>query len=130
MAATAGKDGYITVAGSTVAYTDTWTVTPAISTPEITAFGNSSKAFGSALREWPATWSGTMDRSDAEQAALMVQFEDGVIEDIAMRFYTAPASFWSGNMRMTGQSVNSQVGDKVSVSWNAQGNGNLSYTSS
>ena len=130
MAATAGKDGYITVAGSTVAYTDTWTVTPAISTPEITAFGNSSKAFGSALREWTATWSGTMDRSDAEQAALMDQFEDGVIADIAMRFYTAPASFWSGNMRMTGQSVNSQVGDKVSVSWNAQGNGNLSYTSS
>jgi len=71
-----------------------------------------------------------MDRTDVEQAALMDQFEDGALADIAMRFYVMPASYWSGNMKMTGQTVNSQVGDKVSVTWNATGNGNLAFTSS
>lgn len=130
MAATVGKDGYITVAGSTVLYTDSWTLTPAIGTAEITGYQDTAKAYGSTLREWTATWSGTLDRTETEQAALMDQFEDGVLADIAMRFYTHPASYWSGNMRMTGQSVNSQVGDKVSISWTASGNGDLAFTSS
>ena len=130
MAATAGKDGYITVAGSTVAYTDTWALSPAIGTAEITAYQDTSKAYGSTLREWTATFSGTVDRTDVEQAALMDQFEDGVLADIAMRFYILPATYWSGNMRLTGSNINSAVGDKVSVTWNAIGNGNLSYTSS
>jgi len=130
MAATAGKDGYITVAGSTVAYTDSWTLNPSIGTAEITGYGDTAKAYGSTLREWTATWTGTLDRTDAEQAALMDQFEDGTLGDIAMRFYVLPATYWSGNMRMTGQTVNSQVGDKVSITWNAVGNGALAFTSS
>ncbi len=130
MAATVGKDGYFAIAGSTVAFTDTWSVTPSIDTPEITQFGNSSKAYGSALRSWTITASGTLDRSDVEQAALMDQFENGTLGDIALRFYFAAASYWSGNVRLTGQVVNSQVGDKVSISWTGNGNGDLSATTS
>jgi len=130
MAATVGKDGYFAIGASTVAFVDSWTVTPSIDTPEITAFGNSSKAYGSALRSWSITASGTLDRSDAEQASLMDQFEDGTLGDIAMRFYFAAASYWSGNVRLTGQTINSQVADKVSISWTGNGNGNLAATTS
>lgn len=128
MAATAGKDGYVTVAGSTVAYLDTWTLTPGIGTAEITAFGDSSKAYGSTLREWTFSCGGTLDRADTEQAALMDQFEDGALADIAVRFYNANATYWSGNARLTGQTINSAVGDKVSISWTGSGNGDLAYT--
>ena len=136
MAATVGKDGKFLI-GTTgvVAYMDSWGISPSIDTPEITAFGNSSKAYGSALRSWTMSASGTLDRSDTDQADLMDQFEDGTLADIAARFYTGQNSsvggtteYWSGNVRLTGQTINSQVGDKVSISWTGNGNGNLSYT--
>ena len=76
------------------------------------------------------TVTGTMDRSDAEQAALMDQFEDGTLADIAMRLYWANASYWSFSARLTGMTVNSAVGDKVSITWNAQVNGAIAATSS
>jgi len=130
MAATVGVDGYVTVAGSTVAYLDTWAITPTIDTPEITAYGNTAKAFASALRGCTFTCGGTLDRTDVEQAALMDQFEDGTLADIAVRFYILPATYWSGNARLQSQTVNSQVGDKVSITWTGVINGALAFTSS
>jgi len=130
MAATAGKDGKVGIGTADIAYMDSWSLNPSIGTAEITAFGDSAKAFGSTLREWTVNFSGTLDRSDTDQADLMDQFEDGTLADIAIRCYTAAASYWSGNVRLTGQTVNSQVGDKVSISWTGQGNGALAYTSS
>ena len=129
MAAMAGKDGKVTVGADTVGYMDSWSINPGIGTAEITAYGDSAKAFGSTLREWTVTFSGTLDRADVRQAALMDQFEDGSIADVAIRCYTSTTpNYWSGNVRLTSQTVNSQVGDKVSISWTAQGNGALSYT--
>ncbi len=130
MAATAGKDGSVRIGTVQITFMDTWSVTPSVDTPEVTQFGNTSKAFESALRAWNVTLSGTLDRSDTGQADVMDQFENGTLADLALRFYTAAASFWSGNVRMTGQTVNSQVGDKVSLSWTGVGNGDLSFTSS
>ena len=131
MAATVGKDGKFLIGTTgTVAYMDTWAITPGIDTPEITAYGDSSKAYGSSLRSWAMTASGTLDMSDTDQADIMDQFEYGTLADIACRFYFAAASYWSGSVRLTGQTINSQVGDKVSISWTGNGNGNLSATTS
>lgn len=131
MAAYVGRDGKFLI-GTTgvVAYMDSWTITPSIDTPEITSYGDGFKAYGSSIKGWTATISGTLDRSDTDQADLMDQFEDGTLADIAARFYVLPASYWSGSVRLTGQTINSAVADKVSVSWTANGNGALSYTSS
>jgi hypothetical protein len=125
-----GKDGYITVGGSTAAYIDSWSMNPGIGTAEITAFGDSAKAYTHTLREATVTVTGTMDRSDVEQATLMDQFEDATLADVAMRLYWANASYWSFNARLTGMTVNSAVGDKVSITWNAQVNGAIAATSS
>lgn len=130
MAAYVGKDGYVTVGGSTVAYLDQWSLNASVGTAEITAFGNTARAYDHTLREAAVTLTGTMDRSDAEQATLMDQFEDGTLADIAVRLYVLPATYWSGNVRLTGMNVNSAVADKVSVTWNGNVNGNLAYTSS
>lgn len=130
MAATVGKDGKVNIGAATVAYMDTWALTPGIGTAEITGYGDSSKAFDSTLREWTVNFSGTLDRSDTDQADLMDQFEDGTLASIAIRCYTAAASYWSGNVKLTGQTVNSAVGDKVSISWTGQGTSDLSFTSS
>ena len=128
MAAYMGKDGLFNIGAATVAYIDSWTLNGDIVTPEITGFGNSSKAYGSAIRGWTISGNGTLDRSDTDQADLLDQFEDGVLGNIAIRLYTQAANYWSGNVRLTGLTVNSQVGDKVAVTFNGNGNGDLSYT--
>jgi predicted secreted protein len=130
MAAVVGKDGYVTVGGSTVAYVDAWTLNAAVQAPEVTAFGDTAKKYTSNLRESSLSFSGTLDRSDAEQATIQDQFEDGTLADVAVRLYWLPASYWSGNVRVTGFTVNSAVGDKVSFSINANINGALTATSS
>lgn len=130
MAAYMGKDGYVTVGGSTVAYIDSWTLNANIGTADITGFGNSARAYTHTIRDATISITGTMDRSDAEQATLMDQFEDATLADVAFRLYVLPATYWSGNARLTGMTVNSAVGDKVSVTWNGVVNGSLSYTSS
>jgi len=130
MAATIGKDGDVKIGTATVAYMDTWSLTPNINTPELTSFGDAARVYGSALRDAGLTFSGTLDRSDTDQADLMDQFEDGTLADIAVRLYTAAASYWSGNVRLTGQTVNSQIEGKVAITWNGIVSGNLAFTSS
>jgi hypothetical protein len=130
MAAYVGKDGKVGIGAEDVAYIDTWSLTPSVDLAEVTGYGDSAKAYGSALRSATVTFSGTLDRSDTDQADLMDQFEDGTLADVALRLYTLPASYWYGNFRLTGMTINSAVGDKVSVSWNGTLNGALAYTSS
>ncbi len=130
MAGYMGKDGYVTVGGSTVAYLDTWSLNPSIGTADVTGFGNTSRVYEQTIRDASLSMGGTMDRSDAEQATLFDQFEDGTLADVAVRLYVLPATYWSGNVRLTGMTVNSAVADKVSVTWNGVVNGNLAYTSS
>ena len=130
MAAVVGRDGKFNIGAVTVSYVDTWSLSAGIGTAEVTAFGDNSKAFRSGIREWSGSATATMDRSDTGQADLMDQFEDGTLADVSLRLQTAAATYWSGTARMTGMTINSAVADKVSVSWEFQGNGDLSHTSS
>jgi len=130
----AGKDGQFSIGSAVVAYMDSWSLTPAIGTAEVSAFGDNSKAFGQTLREWSGNSAGTLDRTDTDQADLMDQFENGTLADIAGRWYVQTATtetlYWLGNVKMTGMAVNSAVADKVSISFEYQGNGDLSWTCS
>lgn len=128
MAAYTGKDGYVTVAGSTAAYIDSWTLNTSVGTADISAFGDSAHAYEQTLRDANVSITGTMDRSDVEQAALMDQFEDATLANIAIRLYTQNANYWSGNVKLTGMTVNSAVGDKVSITWTGVVTGALAYT--
>ncbi len=129
MAATMGKDGFVSLDGTTEkpAYLDNWTLTPSIGTAEVTAYGNASKVFVSTLREWSVTAGGTLDRSDAKQLAVLQMFESTASStSVTLRLYDS-TSYWTGSAFVTSAPINSQVGDKVTVSFNFQGTGDLSY---
>ena len=129
MAAVMGKDGFISLDGTTVkpAYVDSWTLNTNIDTAEVTAFGDSAKAFVSTLRSWTVTCSATLDRSDAKQLAVINDFESTASSTtMALRLYDT-TSYWSGSAYVTNATVNSQVNDKVTVNFNFQGSGALSY---
>ena len=129
MAATMGKDGFISIDGTTVkpAYIESWTLTPSIDLAEVTAYGDVAKAYASTLRSWTVTCAGTLDRSDAKQLAALQQFESTASSTAwALRLYDS-TSYWSGSGYLTGATINSVVGDKVSVTFNFTGSSNLSY---
>jgi len=129
MAAAMGKDGFISIDGTTTkpAYIDSWSLNPAIGTAEVTAYGDSAKAFISTIREWTVTCGGTLDKSDAKQDAALDQFASTASSTSwTLRLYDS-TSYWTGSAYLTGATINSQVGDKVSVTYNFQGTGDLSY---
>ena len=133
MAAAMGKDGWAAVGTTTeaMAYTDAWSISPAIGTAEVTYYGLSSKAFISTLREWTATFSGTLDMSDTGQADVMDHFTSTATSTtVTLYLYDRTTCFYSGTALITGANINSQVGDKVTYTWNFQGTGDLSYTTS
>lgn len=132
MAAVMGKDGHVAVGNtSALTYIDAWTLTPAIGTADVTYYGLSSKAFISTLREWTVSVSGTLDLSDTGQADVMDDFSSTASSTtITVYLFDRTTCYYSGTALLTGASVNSQVADKVTYTWNFQGTGDLAYTTS
>ena len=145
MAEYVGREGMVTVGvGSSdpVAYMDQWTINGEIGTADITAYGNASVARTNLLRGWTATFGGTLDDSDGDQRTLLDQFEDGTIATVTLRFYAnvgttvygvgaigSTSEFWEGAAIMQSADVNSQVAEKVSLTFNVQGTSGLSWNS-
>lgn len=134
MAAAMGKDGYVMLGGDTdavVTYVNSWTLSPSIGTADITAYGDSARAFISTLREWTATVGGTLDMSSTDQSYVFNDFSSTATStSFELRLYDRTTCYWSGSVLPTGANINSQVGDKVSFTWTFQGTGALSYTTS
>lgn len=128
MAAMIGKDGSVKIGTTEVGFIDSWSLTPTINTTDVTAYGNTTKVNVQTLKEWAAEISGTLDKADAQQAALLDQFEDGTLEAVDLRLYTGSATYWQGSAVLSGGGINSTVGDKVSVSFSFACAGDLSYT--
>ena len=131
MAALMGKDGSMKIGANAIGYLDSWTLNPDVATAEVSAYGDKDRQYVYTIKGWSGTASGTLDMADAQQLTLADQFDSAhTLAVAALRFYTSTAvsTYWSGNAYMTGLTVNSAVADKVSVSFNFTGDGNLSYT--
>lgn len=131
MAALMGKDGSLKIGANTIGYLDSWTLNPDIGTAEVSAYGDKDRQYTYTIKGWSGSGSGTLDMADAQQLTLADQFDSAhTLAVAALRFYTSTGAFpyWGGNAYMTGMTVNSSVGDKVSVSFNFTGTGDLSYT--
>ena len=128
MGAMIGKDGSVKIGTSDVGFIDSWSLTPTINTTDVTAYGDTTKVNVQTLKEWAAEVSGTLDKTDAQQAARLDQFEDGTLAAVDLRLYTGSATYWQGSAVLSGGGINSTVGDKVSVSFSFACAGDLSYT--
>ena len=128
MGAMVGKDGSVKVGDSALGYIDSWSLTPTIDTAEITAYGDTTKVNVQTLKSWAAEVSGTLNKVDAQQAALLDQFEDGTLSAVDLKLYTGASTYWQGSAVLTGGGITSTVGDKVSVNFSFSCAGDLSYT--
>lgn len=141
MAPRMGKDGFICFASSSTGgaayttekptYIDTWSIDGQNAIVDVTAFGNTSVARLPTLRGWTATASGTLDNATTELQAqhllMMLASTSGVLTNVYLRIYENTTSYWQGRPMLTGISMNSQVGDKVGVTYNFQGSSALTY---
>ena len=127
MPATIGKNGGVVVNGSTVTFIDSWELGLNSETVDSTSYGDTARVRVQTFRDWTANISGTLDRSDAVQAALLDQFEDGTLAAVVLQLKTGASAYWYGSAVLKTGSVRSQVADKVSVNFSFESAGGLNY---
>jgi len=129
MAATMGKDGGAYVAGSLVTFIDAWTLNLSRGLEEIGGYGDDWDKVAPTVKSWNATISGTLDRSDTQQAALLDQLEDAADAAQVFRLATERGSdYWEGSAYVESISINSGHKTKVGISANVRGHDELTWT--
>jgi hypothetical protein len=130
-----GKQAKVKVGTSAVTLTDNWSLSANKDALEITSFGDTFRKYKVGLKGWTATVSGTVDRSDAQQAGFFDQFEDGTDATFELRLYAdddvgGSNNYWYGSAWVISSSVTAAVADKITVEWEFQGEDELIYLSS
>jgi hypothetical protein len=129
-----GKYAAVQIAADAVTLTDNWSLSTNKDALEVTAFGDTFRKYKVGLKGWTATVSGTMDRSDAQQAVFFDQFEDAADAVVALRLYVdtgggGSSSYWYGSAWVISSSVTAAVADKITVEWEFQGEDTLYWAS-
>lgn len=131
MAVNKGKDGGFYVGSTLVTFMDLWNLNRGIGVEETTGFGKDWEEKVATVKNWNASFSGTLDRADAQQAALLDQLEDGTVADVTVRLsIDGTSDYWSGTAIVESDSIQSTVKGVVKYSGNLHGNGELTYTES
>lgn len=131
MAATVGKAGGFYLGSTLVTFISDWSLTRGKGTAETTAYGDDWEAHVGLIRNWTAEVSGTLDRTDASQAALLDQLEDGSEAVTVVRLsLDRSTEYWQGSAIVGGDGIVSNVKDKVNVNWTLQGTAELTWEGS
>jgi len=128
MSAYLGKNGGVRYGSTAITFIDTFDLNTTAETVETTAYGDTSRVRVQTFRDWSANFSGTLDRSDAQQAALLAQLESGTLANFDLRLYDGSTSYWYGSAVLSGWSVNSNVASKVNISFSVLSAGTLYHT--
>jgi len=127
MSVSKGKDGGFYVGSTLVTFMDTWTLNRGIAVEEVTSFGDDWEKKCSTVKNWNATFGGSFDRSDAQQAALLDQLEDGVIADVVVRLGVDDSNYWVGSAVIESDSIQGGAKGVVKYSGSLAGNGALDW---
>ncbi len=128
MAVNKGKDGGFYVGSTLVTFIDTWNSTTAVSTDESTAFGDDWEKHVATVKNWNASFSGTLDRADANQAILLDQLEDGALASTVVRLGLDASNYWEGSAIVENMSIDSSVKGLVKLSGSLKGTAEKTWT--
>ena len=125
--AIAGKSGKLELGSSNVVDISSWSLELGTDTLEVTALGDDWKKFIAGLKEWSASAEGffSVHTDTAGQKALQDAFLNGT--EVALKLKVNATNYYSGNAYISGLSVEDPVDDTVSISFEFQGTGALSY---
>ncbi|HCS73347.1 MAG TPA: hypothetical protein DIW17_05675 [Clostridiales bacterium] len=125
--AIAGKGGKLGLGAAVVLDISSWSLELGTDTLDVTAFGDDWKKFIAGLKEWSASAEGFFSvHTDATgQKALQDAFLAGT--EVAIKLNVNNTNYYSGNAYISGLSVEDPVDDTVSISFEFQGTGALTY---
>lgn len=125
--AIAGKSGKLELGSSNVVDISSWSLELGTDTLEVTALGDDWKKFIAGLKEWSASAEGffSVHTDTTGQKALQDAFLNGT--EVALKLKVNATNYYSGNAYISGLSVEDPVDDTVSISFEFQGTGALSY---
>lgn len=123
---TAGSVAYVSGGTTTVAGVHEWNLDIGRDTPEITAFGDSMRAYVQGIGEWSGSFMLHNDAGDASQA-LVRNLIVGGSAALPFRFY-AGTQYYSGSIFINGSGPEMAYDGVFDTSYDFQGSGPLSYT--
>ncbi|MEN8493477.1 phage tail tube protein [Dehalococcoides sp. THU3] len=125
--AIAGKSGKLGLGANTVVDVSSWSLELGADTLDVTALGDDWKKFIAGLKEWSASAEGFYSvHTDATgQKALQDAYLNST--EVALKLFVNATNYYSGSAYISGMSVEDPVDDTVSISFEFQGTGALSY---
>lgn len=125
MAAMAGKNGKIMIGENQVGYIDNFSINVNLGSAETSQIGKQWRDYIATCSDWSGSLSGTLDYADAAQKAVIDELLTPT--DVAMtgEFLVNKELTVTGNFFITSVSITGSFADKVAVSINFQGTGEL-----
>ena len=125
MAVMAGKDGIIKLGDNKIGYIDSFSLNINQATIEVSQLGDQWKQFIVGPSDWSGSLSGTLDYADVAQKEIIDNLltPDGVA--LTCEFKVGPALTLEGDLHISSGAINGSHSDKVAVSFNFQGTGEL-----
>ena len=125
--AIAGKSGKLGLGASAVMDISSWSLELGADTLEVTALGDDWKKFIAGLKEWSASAEGfySVHTDVTGQRALQDAYLNGA--EVSLKLFVNVANYYAGNAYISGLSVEDPVDDTVSISFEFQGTGALSF---
>jgi hypothetical protein len=126
MGATAGKGGKLVIGASDAVNIASWNLSLNADMLEDTALGDDDKTYLAGLNGWTASVECHFDKSDSTgQIAMQNAYLAGT--SLTSKFYIDDTNYYSGTVYISSMNIVDGVADLVSVTFELQGSGALSY---
>lgn len=125
MAVMAGKSGLLMVGENKVGYIDNFSVNVNLGSAEVSQIGKQWREYIPTCSDWSGSISGTLDYADAAQKAVVDELLTPTDQLFSVELKLGPALTVTGDIIVTSASITGSFADKVAVSFNFQGSGEL-----
>lgn len=126
--ALAGKGGKVMINTNEVADIKTWSLDIGADNLDDTALGDSWKTFIQGLKEWSATAEGNWVISTDTNGQKAIQDAYLAGNTVTLKLYVNSTNYYTGTALISSISVETGVEDLVTVSFEFQGSGAISYS--
>ena len=125
MAVMAGKNGEIKISENKVGYIDNFSLNVNLGSAETSQIGKQWRDYIATCSDWSGSLSGTLDYADIAQKEVVDELLTPSDTALTGEFKVGPALTVTGNFFITSVSITGSFADKVAVSINFQGTGEL-----
>lgn len=125
MAVMAGKSGVIKIGDNQIGYIDNFSLNVNQGSAEVSQIGKTWREYITTCMDWSGSLSGTLDYGNPAQKAIVDDLAVPAGVALSCEFKMGPDLTYLGNLVITSLSITGSFADKIAVSFNFQGTGEL-----